>query len=71
MKAVIDENTPISQAAKDHDLPVSTLHDRISGKVFHSNKPHCCQLLKFAIYGSFPGWVWKDKKGSTEYSRGE
>jgi len=39
MKAVIDENIRISQAAKDHGVPVSTLHDRISGKVSHGDKP--------------------------------
>ena len=75
MKAVTDENTPISRAAKDYSVPVSTLHDRISGKVY-GDKPgpsHCCQLLKKRIChlfgGSFPSWVWKDKKGSTEYCR--
>ena len=33
MKSVIDENAPVSRAAKIHGVPKSTLHDRISGKV--------------------------------------
>ena len=45
MKAVTDENTPISQAAKDHGVPVSTLHDRISGKISHGDKPGPKPLL--------------------------
>ena len=45
MKAVTDENTPISRAAKDHGVPVSTLHDRISGKVSHGDKPGPKPLL--------------------------
>jgi len=45
MKAVTDENTPLSQAAKDHGVPFSTLHDRISGKVSHGDKPGPKPLL--------------------------
>jgi len=42
MKAVTDENT---RADKDHGVPVSTLHDRISGKVSHGDKPGPKPLL--------------------------
>ena len=45
MKSVSDENTPVSQAAKIHGVPKSTLHDRISGKVYHGDKPGPEQLL--------------------------
>ena len=39
ISSVIDENTPISQAAWKHGIPRSTLYDRISGKVKHGDKP--------------------------------
>ena len=39
MKSVMDENTPISQAAEMHGVPKSTLHNRISGNVTHGDKP--------------------------------
>ena len=45
MKSVIDENTPVSRAAKMHGVPKSTLHDRISGNVIHGDKPGPDQLL--------------------------
>ena len=45
MKSIIDENTPVSRAAKIHGVPKSTLHDGISGKVCHGDKPGPEQLL--------------------------
>ena len=45
MKSVIDKNTPVSRAAKIHGVPKSTLHDRISGKVCHVDKPGPEKLL--------------------------
>ena len=45
MKFVIDENTPISRAAKVHGVPKSTLHNHISGNVVHGDKPGPGQLF--------------------------
>ena len=45
MKSVINENTPILQAAKMHGVLKSTLHDRISGNVVHGDKPGPDPLL--------------------------
>ena len=45
MRSVLDENKPISRAARNHGVPKSTLHDRISGNVTHGDKPGPKQLL--------------------------
>ena len=45
MRSVLDENTPISRAARNHGVPKSTLHDRISGNVTHGDKSGPKQLL--------------------------
>ena len=45
MKSIMDENTPISQAAEMHGVPKSTLHNRISRNVTHGDKPGPDQLL--------------------------
>ena len=38
LKAVEDGES-ISQAGREYGIPVSTLHDRVSGKVVHGVKP--------------------------------
>ena len=48
MKSVIDENTPILQAAEMHGVSKSTLQDRISGNVVHGDKPGPDPLLSSA-----------------------
>ena len=76
MKSVTDENSPILQAAKKYDVPKSTLHDRISGKVHHGDKPGPKPLLsaveesEFANFGGgSTGQVWEDQIRSTVYCR--
>ena len=44
MRSVLDENTPISRAVRNHGVPKSTLHDRISRNVTHGDKPGPKQL---------------------------
>ena len=57
MKSVNDENTPILQAAKKHGVPKSTLHDRISGKVCHGNKPRPKPLLSSIEESEFANFL--------------
>jgi len=47
MRSVLDENTPtcIPRAARNHGVPKSTLHNRISRNVTHGDKPGPKQLL--------------------------
>ena len=42
---VTDRSMPVLWAAKKHGIPKSTLHDRISGKVSHGEKPGPKPLL--------------------------
>ena len=37
--AAVKEGTAILRAAKEHDVPRTTLQDRILGKVVHGTKP--------------------------------
>ena len=49
MKAVTDENTPISRAVKNHGVPVSTLHTEFQEKcpmMTNQDPSHYCQLLR-------------------------
>lgn len=41
MKATLEamEGQSISQAARDHGVPKTTLYDRVSGRVVHGSKP--------------------------------
>ena len=42
MKAALEavkEGQSISQAARDHGVPKTTLYDRVSGRVVHCSKP--------------------------------
>ena len=57
MKSVIDENTPVSRAANKYGVPKSTLHDRISGKVCHGDKPGPKQLLSPAEEEEFSNFL--------------
>ena len=57
MKSVTDENTPILQAAKKHGVPKSTLHDRISGKVSHGDKPGPKPLLSSIEESEFANFL--------------
>ena len=57
MKAVTDENIPILRAAKKYDVPKSTLHDRISGKVSHGDKPGPKPLLSPIEEGEFADFL--------------
>jgi len=66
MKAVIDENTPISRAAKDHYVPVSTLHDKVSGKVSHGDKPGPKPLLSAVEEKEFANFWCKFPRLGTE-----
>ena len=62
MKAVTDENSPTLQVAKKHGIPKSTLHDRISGKISHGDKPGPKPLLSAVEDGEFA-------KGKTIHSK--
>ena len=53
MRSVLDENTPISRAARNHGVPKSTLHNRISGNVTHGDKPGPKQLLSLVEEAEF------------------
>ena len=46
MDDVRSEELSLLRAAKLHDVPKSTLHDRVSGKVLHGHKPDTFLLLK-------------------------
>ena len=35
----VQEGCTVSKAARDHDVPKTTLYDRVSGRVTHGNKP--------------------------------
>ena len=48
INSVVDENTPVLQAARKYGIPKSTLHDRISGKVQHGKKLGPSLLLSAA-----------------------
>ena len=42
MKAALEAvaaGQSMSEAAREHGIPKTTLHDRVSGKVIHSTKP--------------------------------
>ena len=38
MKAVAEGGVGVNQAARDHGVPITTLKDRISGRVKHGTK---------------------------------
>jgi len=59
MNAVTDENTPISRAAKDHGVPVSTEFLGRYPVVTNKDPSHCCQLLKNK---NLPPFWWKFPK---------
>ena len=48
MAAVEQTGTSIREAAKMFDVPPSTLHDRVSGKVSHGKKSGPIPYLTFA-----------------------
>ena len=53
MNDVIDKSMPLLRGANKHGLPKSTLHDRISGKVKHRDKPGPKLLLTTAEENEF------------------
>ena len=54
---VTDKSMPVLRAAKKHGVPKSTLHDRISGKVSHGDKPGPKPLLTAAEEGEFADFL--------------
>ena len=71
MKAVTDENTPILQAAKKYSVPKSTLHDRISGKVSHGDKPWPKPLLSPVEEGEFANFLVEVAQARYEKTRND
>ena len=39
MKAVVEESSSVSKAAREYRVPRITLQDRIAGRVLHGSKP--------------------------------
>ena len=67
MHDVIDKSMPLLRAANKHEVPKSTLHDRISGKVKHGDKPGLKPLLTTAEENQFfsrgvTSWLWQTRK---------
>ena len=54
---VTDRSMPVLRAAKKHGVPKSTLHDRISGKVSHGEKPGPKPLLTAAEESEFADFL--------------
>ena len=57
MHDVIDKSMPLLRAANKHGVPKLTLHDRISGKVKHRDKPGPKPLLTTAEENEFANFL--------------
>ena len=57
MNDVIDKSMPLLQAANKHGVPKSTLHDRISGKDKHGDKPGPKSLLTTSEKNEFADFL--------------
>jgi len=57
IKDVVNGEVSVLRVAKDHGVPKSTLHDRISGKVSHGIKPGLKPLLSAAEESEFVNFL--------------
>jgi len=57
IKDVVNGEMSVLRAAKNRDVPKSTLHDRISGKVSHGIKPGLKPLLSAAEESEFANFL--------------
>jgi len=70
VNSVTDESIPILQAAKKHDVPKSTLHDRISGKVCHGDRPEPKPLLSSIKESKFANFLVEVAQAGVPYIAG-